>query len=112
MLSNQLLPMKVERNEIGCWVHPVLLEYLGENIQEERISREEWKAFEQHFDIQTVTMYLDETYGDLYDDVMDSTDLNKWQPIYPDGFFLIDINFYEEGAYAIFARPNRETEVA
>lgn len=35
---------------------------------------------------------------------MDSSNLSKWDPIAPHGFFLIDIGFTEDGAEALFAK--------
>jgi len=44
--------------------------------------------------------------------MMDDCDITKWDPIAPNGFFLIDINFSEDDAYALFARNKSEIEVA
>jgi excisionase family DNA binding protein len=35
---------------------------------------------------------------------MDSSDLSKWDPLAPHGFFLIEIGFTEDGAEALFAK--------
>ncbi|USR72553.1 hypothetical protein [Acinetobacter junii] len=50
--------------------------------------------------------------SDDWESMMDDCDISKWEPIAPHGFFLIDIGFSEDDAYAIFARPKRVSEVA
>jgi hypothetical protein len=50
--------------------------------------------------------------SDDWESMMDDCDISKWDPIAPHGFFLIDIGFSEDDAYALFARPKRECEVA
>lgn len=42
----------------------------------------------------------------------DDYDLNKWNPIAPHGFFLIAINFTEDGAEAIWAKPKNDLHEA
>ena len=38
---------------------------------------------------------------------MDDCDITKWDPIAPTGFFLIDIGFSEDDAYAILLEIKR-----
>jgi len=41
---------------------------------------------------------------DQYLEIMDSSDLSKWDPLAPHGYFLIEIGFTEDGAEALFAK--------
>nr|WP_314523636.1 hypothetical protein [uncultured Acinetobacter sp.] len=65
-------------------------------------------------DSQCIEGYLwDEDSGvDDWEEMMDDNDITKWDPIAPAGFFLMDIGFGEDDAYAIFARTKRDGEVA
>ena len=67
----------------------------------------------RHFNIQTVTFWMEgHVNPDDWETMMDACDITKWNPIAPNGFFLIDIHFSEDDAYALFARNKREVEVA
>lgn len=112
--QEKLEPMSVTRSEIGTWSHPVFAEYLSDLLGDrEYISHEEWEALRKHFDIDTVTLWMESSIGcDDWEVMMDDCDITKWDPIAPNGFFLIDINFSEDDAYAIFARDKYESEVA
>ncbi|WP_166167917.1 hypothetical protein [Acinetobacter sp. SA01] len=114
MEVKQLEPMDVIRSEMGTWTHPVYSAYMGENLgNKEYISPGEWEDFKRHFNIDTVTFWMESSIN--YDDweaMMDDCDITKWNPIAPNGFFLIDINFSEDDAYAIFARNKHVSEVA
>ena len=46
--------------------------------------------------------------SDDYEEIIDGCDLSKWDPIAPNGFFLMSINFTEDGADAVFAREIRK----
>ena len=114
MEVKKLEPMDVIRSEMGTWTHPVYSEYLDKNLEnEEYVSREEWEKFKNHFNVDTVTFWMESSVNsDDWEIMMDNTDITKWNPIAPNGFFLIDINFSEDDAYAIFARNKRVSEVA
>ncbi|MFP6820263.1 hypothetical protein [Acinetobacter sp.] len=116
MEINQLKPVDVLRDECGQWVHPDYLKYLDEHFGDaESISQEQWDELKCYFNIQTVTLWLSASVTeDDFEEIMlmENTDLSKWTPNNPDGFFLIDIGYTEEDAQAIFARPIRETELA
>jgi hypothetical protein len=91
-MSNQLKPCEVVRNRFGCWVHPVYIK--------------------RHFNIETVTFWMESSVNsDDWETMMDDCDITKWEPIAPNGFFLIDINFSEDDAYAIFARNKHNSEL-
>lgn len=115
MEINQLKPVDVVRDEDGSWAHPEYLKYLDEkHTDQEWLSQSEWDELKRYFNIQTCCLWLSATTSfDDYSEIMESANLSKWNPITPDGFFLIDICFSEEDdALAMFARPIRETEVA
>lgn len=102
----QLEPVEVVRDEYGCWMHPEFREYLDKHhYNQEQLSEDEWESLKRHFNIQTVNFYLDGSVSpDDWEQMMDEPNLSKWDPIWPDGFFLIDIGFTEDDAIAIFAR--------
>ncbi|EXE11919.1 hypothetical protein J559_3178 [Acinetobacter sp. 983759] len=114
MSIKNLEPMEIIRNEMGTWTHPVFSEYMNEHLEnEEYVSADEWKKFKNHFDVDTVTFWMESSVNsDDWEVMMDDSDITKWEPIAPNGFFLIDINFSEDDAYAIFARNKYESEVA
>ncbi|HEE6447054.1 TPA: hypothetical protein R7R87_002770 [Acinetobacter baumannii] len=105
-MINQLKPTEIIRDEMGYWVHPEYLKYLDDNYaDQEWLSQSEWDQLKQHFNIVTVRLYLEGSVSDdLFLEIMDSSDLSKWNPIAPHGFFLIDIGFTEDGAEALFAK--------
>ncbi|WP_031946595.1 hypothetical protein [Acinetobacter nosocomialis] len=82
------------------------MKYLDDNYaDQEWLSQSEWDQLKQHFNIVTVRLYLEGSVSDdLFLEIMDSSDLSKWNPIAPHGFFLIDIGFTEDGAEALFAK--------
>lgn len=111
--TKQLEPAEIIRSEMGTWTHPVYSQYLETLGDSEFISQEQWSDFKKHFDIDTVTLWMESSVNsDDWEIMMDNTDITKWDPIAPTGFFLIDISFSEDDAYAIFARNKRESEVA
>ncbi|MCU4309532.1 hypothetical protein [Acinetobacter radioresistens] len=114
MSFKNLEPIEIIRSEMGTWTHPAFSEYMNENLKnEEYVSSDEWKKFKNHFDVDTVTFWMESSVSpDDWEIMMDDSDITKWEPIAPNGFFLIDINFSEDDAYAIFARNKRECEVA
>ena len=114
MEDNKLEPAEIVRSEIGTWTHPVYSKYMNEHLEnEEYVSREEWEKFKSHFGVDTVMFWMESLVNsDDWEIMMDDCDITKWDPIAPNGFFLIDINFSEDDAYAIFARNKRECEVA
>lgn len=114
MEINQLKPVEIIRDDCGFWIHPEFRDYLNKHHEnQEYISQEEWDELKRYFNIQTVNIYLETNVsGDDWEVIMDSCDLSKWNPIAPNGFFLIDINYTEDDAVAIFAREVLETEVA
>lgn len=111
---NQLKPAEVIRNEMGTWSHPDYCSYLDKyHADEEVISSEAWGAMLSYFNVETVVFFLESSVSsDDWEIMMDDCDISKWNPIAPDGFFLIDIHFGEDDAYALFARQIREVEVA
>lgn len=115
MEINQLKPAEIIRDGMGAWSHPDYLAYLNKyHSDEEFISSEAWGAMLDHFNVETVVFYLESSVSsDDWEIMMDNCDITKWDPIAPNGFFLIDINFSEDDAYALFAREIRnESEVA
>ncbi|EXB05053.1 hypothetical protein [Acinetobacter baumannii] len=105
-MINQLKPTEIIRDEMGCWVHPEYLKYLDDNhADQEWLSQSDWDQLKEHFNIVTTRLYLEGGVSDdLFLEIMDSSDLSKWNPIAPHGFFLIDIGFTEDGAEALFAK--------
>ena len=104
---NQLLPVEVERNNHGEWIHPEVGGYWESNFGAdiESITGADWDELKRHFNIVTVKMYLETSVSsDDFDEIMDGCDLSKWNPIAPHGFFLFSINFTEDGAEAIWAK--------
>jgi|GEM_PF-410735 hypothetical protein len=105
-MINQLKPTEIIRDEMGSWVHPDYLKYIDDNhADQEWFSQEDWDQLKKHFNIVTTRLYLEGSVSeDLFEEIMDSADLSKWDPIAPHGFFLIDIGFTEDGAEALFAK--------
>ncbi|WP_313390400.1 hypothetical protein [Acinetobacter sp.] len=114
MEDSKLGPTEIVRGEMGTWTHPVYSKYMNEHLEnEEYVSREEWEKFKSHFGVDTVMFWMESLVNsDDWEIMMDDCDITKWDPIAPNGFFLIDINFSEDDAYAIFARNKYESEVA
>lgn len=114
MEVKRLEPAEIIRDEMGTWIHPVYSSYLSKNLDgKEYISRDEWDELKRHFNIQTVTFWMEgHVNPDDWEAMMDTCDISKWNPTAPNGFFLIDMNFSEDDAYALFARNKHESEVA
>ena len=114
MEINQLKPADIVRDESGFWSHPEFSDYLEKHHEnQEWISQAEWDELKLYFNIQTVNIYLESSVSeDDWEQMMDDCDLSIWDPIAPNGFFLIDINFTEDDAVAIFAREITVSEVA
>lgn len=114
MEINQLNPVEVVRDETGSWIHPEFLKYLNSLEDDaEFITDEDWRKFKSDFNVETVTFWMEYSVSsDDWESMMDDCDITKWDPIAPHGFFLIDIGFSEDDAYALFARSKRECEVA
>ena len=110
----QLNPIEVIRDETGSWIHPEFLKYLNNlDGDSEFITDEDWHEFKSDFNVETVTLWMESNVSsDDWESMMDDCDISKWEPIAPHGFFLIDIGFSEDDAYAIFARPKRVSEEA
>ena len=110
----QLTPVEIKRDETGSWIHPDFLNYLNSlESESDFFTNEEWAELKRHFNIETVTLWMESSVSsDDWESMMDKCDMSKWDPIAPHGFFLIDIGFSEDDAYAIFARPKRVSEVA
>ena len=105
---NQLLPVEVERNNHGEWIHPEVGGYWESNFGAdiESITGADWDELKRHFNIVTVKMYLETSVSsDDFDEIMDGCDLSKWNPIAPHGFFLFSINFTEDGPVLWWAKP-------
>ena len=114
MEIKQLNPAEVIRDETGSWIHPEYLAYLNTlNDDSDFISNDDWVELKRHFNVETITLWMESSVSsDDWESMMDDCDITKWNPIAPHGFFLIDIGFSEDDAYAIFARPKRVSEVA
>ena len=114
MDTKQLTPVEIKRDETGSWIHPEFLKYLNSLEDDaEFITNEDWRKFKSDFNVETVTFWMESSVSsDDWESMMDDCDISKWDPIAPHGFFLIDIGFSEDDAYAIFARPKRVSEVA
>ena len=110
---NKLEPMEVIRTEMGTWTHPEYEKYLAEKFDNaEWIDQKDWYNFRKELNIDTVTFWMESTINsDDWEIMMDECDITKWDPIAPNGFFLIDINFSEDDAYAIFARNKHNSEL-
>lgn len=110
----QLEPAEITRSEMGAWTHPEYAKYLAEKFEDaEWIDQKDWDELKRHFNIDTVTLWMESLVNsDDWEAMMDDRDITKWDPISPNGFFLIDIHFSEDDAYALFARNKREVEVA
>lgn len=111
----QLTPVEIKRDETGSWIHPEFLNYLNSLESEaDFFTNEEWTELERHFNIETVEIWMKASASeDDWEVMMDTADITKWDPIAPHGFFLIEIGFSEDDAYALFAREIREeSEVA
>lgn len=108
-MINQLKPTEIIRDEMGCWSHPEYLKYLDDNHSEQEwMSQGEWDRIRDYFNIVTVRLYLEGSVSDdQFLEIMDSSDLSKWDPVAPHGFFLIDIGFTEDGAEALFAKEKQ-----
>lgn len=113
METKQLEPAEIIRSEMGTWTYPEYANYLAEKFNgAEFINQSEWDELKRHFNIQTVTFWAEgHVTPDEWETMMDACDITKWNPIAPSGFFLIDINFSEDDAYALFARNKPESEV-
>ena len=114
MKDKKLEPTEIVRGEMGTWTHPVYSKYLSENLDgKERVDRDEWEQLKSYFGIQTVTYWMEgHVNPDDWERMMDASDITDWDPIAPTGFFLIDIHFSEDDAYALFARNKHVSEVA
>ncbi|WP_151867921.1 hypothetical protein [Acinetobacter soli] len=115
MEIKQLEPTEIIRDEMGAWIHPEYLKYINSLESEaDYFTNEEWMELKRFFNIETVTLWLEASVSqDDWEIMMDSADIRKWDPVAPHGFFLIDIGFSEDDAYALFAREIRkESEVA
>ena len=114
MELKQLEPAEIVRSEMGTWTHPEYSKYLTEKFDgAEWIDQKDWDELKRYFNIDTVTLWMEGCVnGDDWEAMMDDCDITKWDPIAPNGFFLIDIHFGEDDAYALFARNKREVEVA
>lgn len=110
---NKLEPMEVIRTEMGTWTHPEYAKYFAEKFDDaEWIDQKDWDNFRKELNIDTVTfLMVGHVNPDDWEIMMDAGDITKWDPIAPNGFFLVDINFSEDDAYAIFARNNRNSEL-
>lgn len=104
MEINKLEAMNVERNTHGEWTHPVYAEYYEKHFSD-GVTQEKWDAMLGHFGIKVaVTNLADDVPAMIAEQMVDDCDLSNWDPITPQGFFLIDIYFGEDGAVAIFAK--------
>ena len=114
MEIKKLNPVEIKRDETGSWIHPEFLKYLNSLEDDaEFITNEDWRKFKSDFNVETVTLWMESSVSsDDWESMMDKCDMSKWDPIAPHGFFLIDIGFSEDDAYALFARPKRVSEVA
>lgn len=115
MEIKQLKPTEIVRDEMGFWIHPEYRKYLDKHHDnQEWISQSEWDEMKRYFNIKTVMLWMEASVSeDDWEIMMDSNDIRKWEPIAPHGFFLIDIGFSEDDAYALFAREIRkESEMA
>lgn len=114
MEVKQLEPAEIIRSEMGTWTHPEYAKYLAEKFDDaEWIDRKDWGELKRHFNIDTATFWMEgHVNPDDWETMMDACDISKWNPIAPNGFFLISIHFSEDDAYALFARNKREVEVA
>lgn len=96
------------------WTHPEYANYLDIHHSNQKwLSQEEWQKLKQHFNIQTINLYLSSSVSeDEREEMIESNDMSKWNPITPDGFFLIDMYFDDDDdVVAIFAREIRTCEV-
>ena len=113
-MENKLEPQEIVRSEMGTWTHSVYADHMNSTFgDKEFATKDEWEAFKNSLSIETVTLWMESSVNpDDWEIMMDACDISKWDPIAPNGFFLIDINFSEDDAYAIFARNKHESEMA
>lgn len=74
---------------MGYWAHPQYLKYLNDkHAEQEWLSQSEWNQLKRHFNIATVRLYLEGSVSeDLFEEIMDSADLSKWDPNAPHWFY-------------------------
>ncbi|VXA58239.1 conserved hypothetical protein [Acinetobacter proteolyticus] len=104
--TNQLKPCEIKRDKYGSWIHPVYLKYIQDHFgNSEWISQEQYDALKKHFNIVTTRIYLEGSVSeDLYKEISQSSDLTKWDPIAPHGYFLIQIGQDDDDTFALFAK--------
>lgn len=104
--TNQLKPCEIKRDKYGLWIHPVYLKYIQDHFGDsEWISQKQYDELKKHFNIVTARIYLEGSVSeDLYEEITQSSNLTKWEPIAPHGFFLIQIANTDDDAYALFAK--------
>lgn len=115
MEINQLKPAEIVRDDMGQWIHPEYCAYINAMSGEsEYFTKEEVAELKRHFNIETVVIWMEASVSqDDWEVMMDGADITKWDPIAPHGFFLFQIGFSEDDAFAYFAREIRpESEVA
>ena len=105
----KLKPMKFERNQYGCWMHPVYGETWKELFGDER----EWLSGEQA-ELFKTTLGVDLKFLELecdknvsieeWDRMHKELDLSKWTPEIPEGYFEVGYWFTEDDAVAVFAQ--------
>lgn len=104
----KLKPMKVERDQYGCWIHPVYNETWNELFEDcERLNTEHAKLLND-----TLGVYF--KYTKLGDDpkisyeewerMHEECDLSNWKPKLPKGYFEVGYWFTEDDAVAVFAK--------
>lgn len=109
--TNYLHRTKVNRSENGEWIHPELGKYWEINFggDVEDLDVEQWEELKRYFNIDTITFDLESCVSEkVYEKMMDSCDLSKWKPIPPNHYFLISINYTEDGASAVFAKQKSD----
>lgn len=104
--TNQLKPCEIKRDKYGSWIHPVYLKYIQDHFGDsEWISQKQYDALKKYFNIVTTRIYLEGSVSeDLYEEISKSSDLTKWDPIAPHGFFLIQIGQNDDDIFALFAK--------
>lgn len=106
--------VEIVRDSMGAWIHPALDNYVKKHLQGvEHLSDEQWA--EMSTALNAKLSYVDfegNADADLFDRFFvgeDVTALGDWHPNPPQhdpSWILIRISESEDGAFALWAKPN------
>ena len=101
--------LKVKRDRIGQWAHPVIDAYLDKYYANDAVNTQAEKDFllRSYFGISVERRYLEEDDSLTDKQIIEcQNDLNKWHPKAPDGYFLASLMHWEDGVVANFIKPH------